>query len=47
MNPFLLTNFNYRLTEEDEGLASMVPILNSTYETVNSFLKPSSDIEIG
>jgi len=30
-----------KLTEEDEGLASMVPILNSTYDTVNSHLKPS------
>jgi len=29
-----------KLTDEDEGLASMVPILNSTYDTVNSHLKP-------
>ena len=25
-----------KLSEEDEGLASMVPILNTTYDTVNS-----------
>jgi len=33
-----------KLTEEDEGLASMVPILNSTYDTVNSYLKPTSEV---
>lgn len=35
-----------KLTEEDEGLASMVPILNTTYDTVNSFLKPATDKEL-